>query len=58
MLMEKSAEEELADLVASHDWDAAMRLAELHSLSKEPVYRCPVPVKICGSAAMQELTAK
>lgn len=39
-LSEKSAEEELEELVGAHNWPAALDLAREHGLSTDPVHKC------------------
>ncbi len=40
VLEEKSAGEELAELVALHDWQAALQLAGAHGLPADAIYKC------------------
>jgi hypothetical protein len=39
-LIERSAEEQLEELISAQDWPAAIKVAQEHSLSADPVHKC------------------
>ena len=54
ILQQKSAHEELAELIALQDWPAALALSRRHGLPADPVYKC-VSVPWAAACTMRSL---
>ena len=56
LLQDKSAQEELGELLALQDWDAALALTQRHGLPADPVHQCALAslVMMSGTSLHQD----